>query len=156
MFVVEKIDICRLLARHPKASVQKARELQPDLILLDIGLPKLNGNRSCHQICRIVPAAIILFGSQISDADVVEEALSIGAKGYVLKQGAGQRPRDCSRSCSTWRALCQYRSCKIPRDIILGLTSSVLHVRMSLSLLKLLHSQRKHRAGARAIPSRVR
>jgi len=73
-----------------------------------------------HQICRIVPAAIILFVSQISDADVVEEALSNGAKGYVLKQGRGQRARACSRSCSTWRALCQYRSCKIPRDIVLG------------------------------------
>lgn len=70
-------------------AVQKARELQPDLILLDIGLPKLNGINAADQISRIVPAATILFVSQISDPDVVEEALSTGAKGYVWKQEAG-------------------------------------------------------------------
>lgn len=70
-------------------AVKKARQLQPDLILLDIGLPKLNGIEACHQISRIVPAVIILFVSQDGDADVVEEALRNEAKGYVLKQDAG-------------------------------------------------------------------
>lgn len=68
--------------------VQKARELQPDLILLDIGLPTLNGIEAARRISQFVPAAIILFVSQGGDAEVVEEALNNGARGYVRKQDA--------------------------------------------------------------------
>jgi len=70
-------------------AVEKAQALKPDLILLDIGLPGLNGIEAAHRISRLNPAATILFVSQISDADVVQEALSNGAKGYVWKQDAG-------------------------------------------------------------------
>ena len=69
-------------------AVQKAEELNPDLILLDIGLPKLNGIEAAHRIARLVPAAKILFLSQETDADVVAAVLSDGAKGYVHKQNA--------------------------------------------------------------------
>jgi DNA-binding NarL/FixJ family response regulator len=69
-------------------AVQKAEELQPDLILLDIGLPTLNGIEAAHRISRLVPAAKILFVSQESDTDVVAAALSNGAKGYLRKQDA--------------------------------------------------------------------
>jgi len=60
------------------------------LILLDIGLPKLNGIEAAHRISRLVPAAKILFVSQENDADVVSAALSNGAKGYVLKLDANR------------------------------------------------------------------
>ena len=66
-------------------AVQKAEELKPDLILLDIGLPTLNGIEASHRISGLVPAATILFVMQESDADVIAAALSNGAKGYVLK-----------------------------------------------------------------------
>jgi DNA-binding NarL/FixJ family response regulator len=69
-------------------AVQKAEESQPDLILLDIGLPKLNGIEAAHRISRLVPSAKILFISQESDTDVVAAALSNGAKGYLRKQNA--------------------------------------------------------------------
>jgi DNA-binding NarL/FixJ family response regulator len=59
------------------------------LIVLDIGLPSLNGIDAAHRISRLIPATTILFVSQISDADVVQEALSNGAKGYVWKVDAG-------------------------------------------------------------------
>ena len=71
-------------------AVEKAQALKPDLILIDIGLPSLNGIEAAHRICRLVPTSTILFVSQISDADVVQEALSNGAKGYVWKQDAGE------------------------------------------------------------------
>jgi DNA-binding NarL/FixJ family response regulator len=61
-------------------AIQKAEESQPDLILLDIGLPTLNGIEAAHRISRLVPAAKILFVSQENDADVVSAALSNGAK----------------------------------------------------------------------------
>jgi DNA-binding NarL/FixJ family response regulator len=68
--------------------VQKAEELQPDLVLLDIGLPKLNGIEAARRIRKLAPESKIIFLSQESDADVVEEALSSGALGYVVKTRA--------------------------------------------------------------------
>jgi DNA-binding NarL/FixJ family response regulator len=71
-------------------AVQKAKELQPDLILLDVGLPTLNGIEVAHRISRLAQNATILFVSQQNDADVVGTAQSNGAKGYLLKLDAGQ------------------------------------------------------------------
>jgi DNA-binding NarL/FixJ family response regulator len=70
-------------------AVQKATELRPDLILLDIGLPKLNGIEAARQIRKLIPEAKVIFLSQQSSADVVVEALSFGAQGYVFKTSAG-------------------------------------------------------------------
>ena len=66
-------------------AVQKAEELQPDLILLDIGLPNLNGIEVARRVGKLVPSAKILFLSQESSPEVVREALSLGVQGYVLK-----------------------------------------------------------------------
>ena len=71
------------------AAVQKAEELKPDLILLDIGLPGLNGIEAGRQIRKLVPSAKIIFLTQESSEDVVQEALSLGALGYVVKTRAG-------------------------------------------------------------------
>jgi DNA-binding NarL/FixJ family response regulator len=70
-------------------AVQKAVELKPDLILMDIGLPSLNGIEAARQIRKLVPEAKIIFLSQESSADVVQVALSFGAQGYVVKMRAG-------------------------------------------------------------------
>ena len=70
-------------------AIQKAVELKPDLILLDIGLPTLNGLEAARQIRKLVPESKIIFLTQESSADVVQEALSIGAWGYVVKIRAG-------------------------------------------------------------------
>jgi DNA-binding NarL/FixJ family response regulator len=71
-------------------AVQKAEELQPDLILLDIGLPRLNGIEAAQRIRRLSPKSKILFVSQESSADVVQRVLSLGACGYVVKMDAGR------------------------------------------------------------------
>ena len=71
-------------------AVQKAAELQPDLILLDIGLPRLNGLEAALRITRLVPSATILFISQNNDPDVVAEAIGKGAGGFVRKQHANK------------------------------------------------------------------
>ena len=70
-------------------AVRKAEQLRPDLILLDIGLPNLNGIEASKRISKLVPNAKILFLSQESSADVVREALNLGAKGYLHKLHAG-------------------------------------------------------------------
>jgi DNA-binding NarL/FixJ family response regulator len=71
-------------------AVRKAEELTPDLILLDIGLPGVNGIEAARRIIRLHPSnSKILFVSQQSDPEVVQEALSVGARGYLLKSDAG-------------------------------------------------------------------
>jgi DNA-binding NarL/FixJ family response regulator len=70
-------------------AVQKAEELRPDLILLDIGLPRLNGIEAARRIRKAAPDSKILFVSQESSADVAQEALRSGAWGYVIKAHAG-------------------------------------------------------------------
>jgi two-component system, NarL family, response regulator NreC len=69
-------------------AVRKAKELRPDLILLDISLPHLNGIEAARQIRKLVPASKILFLTQESSAYLAQEALRLGADGYVLKMSA--------------------------------------------------------------------
>jgi DNA-binding NarL/FixJ family response regulator len=70
-------------------AVQKAVELKPDLVLMDIGLPCLNGIEAARRIRELVPEAKILFLSQETSAEVIQEALSLGTSGYVVKVNAG-------------------------------------------------------------------
>jgi DNA-binding NarL/FixJ family response regulator len=70
-------------------AVQKAVELKPNLVLMDIGLPSQNGIEAARQVRELVPDAKIIFLSQESSAEVVQEALSFGAQGYVVKIRAG-------------------------------------------------------------------
>jgi DNA-binding NarL/FixJ family response regulator len=69
-------------------AVQRAVELKPDLILLDIGLPSLNGIEAARKIRNLVPESKIIFLTQESSAEVVQEALRTGARGYVVKTNA--------------------------------------------------------------------
>jgi len=74
-------------ADGPEA-IQKAEELKPDLIVLDIGLPKLNGIEAARRIRQSSPGSKIVFLSQNNDLDVVRAALGTGALGYVHKTDA--------------------------------------------------------------------
>jgi DNA-binding NarL/FixJ family response regulator len=71
-------------------AVHQAEALQPDLILLDIGLPGLNGIDAARRIGKLAPNTRIIFLTQESSADVVREAFSLGAWGYMVKVQAGQ------------------------------------------------------------------
>jgi len=68
-------------------AVQKAKELRPDLILLDIGLPTLDGMSAAREIGKFSKCRII-FVTQQSGADLIQEALALGAWGYVVKARA--------------------------------------------------------------------
>jgi DNA-binding NarL/FixJ family response regulator len=87
--------ICSMLGKIPDLqiigavsdgleAVRKAEELQPDLILLDVGLPMLNGFEAARQIRTTSPKSKIIFVTQEPASDVVPEALNLGA-GYVWK-----------------------------------------------------------------------
>lgn len=66
-------------------AIQKAEELKPDMVLLDIGLPTVNGIEVARQIRRLNPEAKIIFLTSVCDALVVQEAIALGAWGYVVK-----------------------------------------------------------------------
>lgn len=71
-------------------AIQLAQHLQPDLILLDIGLPQLNGIEVARTIRDVSPTSRILFMSENRSPDIAEAALSTGASGYVVKSDAGR------------------------------------------------------------------
>jgi len=76
------------MASDGSEAVQKAMELQPDLILLDLCLPKLSGIEAARRIRITSPGSQILFVSDARDPDVVQAAFSAGGRGYVLKSDA--------------------------------------------------------------------
>ena len=69
-------------------AVAQAQNLKPDIILMDIGLPTVNGLDAARQISGLAPLARIVFLTQRTDVDVVREAFTVGAWGYVHKQNA--------------------------------------------------------------------
>jgi DNA-binding NarL/FixJ family response regulator len=69
--------------------VLQAQELQANLVIMDLSLPKLNGFEAARQILQHSPHSIILFLSQESSTEVIQAALASGAKGYVIKERAG-------------------------------------------------------------------
>jgi DNA-binding NarL/FixJ family response regulator len=92
--------VCSILGRRPALkvvgeaadgleAVQKAEKLRPNLILLDIGLPILNGIEAARRIRSLSPESKLLFVTQESSDDVVQQALGLGALGYVVKTHAG-------------------------------------------------------------------
>jgi DNA-binding NarL/FixJ family response regulator len=86
-----KIPRLRIVAQASDGgeAVRKAEELQPDLILMDIGLPSLSGIEAARRIRKLAPMSKVLFLSQETSGDVVEEAWRLGASGYVVKTHAG-------------------------------------------------------------------
>ena len=71
-------------------AAQKAVELKPDLVLLSVGLPKLNGIEAAKRIRVAVPGVKLLFATQIIDPEVMTGAMSDGAHGYIWKMDASR------------------------------------------------------------------
>jgi DNA-binding NarL/FixJ family response regulator len=70
-------------------AVQLAKALQPDVILLDIGLPGINGLEAARQIGEVAGKARVIFLTQETSPEVVQEAFDLGAWGYIIKAQAG-------------------------------------------------------------------
>jgi DNA-binding NarL/FixJ family response regulator len=114
IFIVDDYEpwrrtVCSILAQYKDLevvgecsdgleAVQKSAELQPDLVLLDIGLPDLNGLEAARQIRQVSPGSKILFLTTHNSPELVQESLRTGAMGFVEKSDAG---RDLLRAVST-------------------------------------------------------
>ena len=71
-------------------ALQKAESLQPDVMVLDITMPKLNGLEVCRLARQRTPATEVLFVTQHDSPQMMREALAAGAKGYVVKSNAAR------------------------------------------------------------------
>ena len=88
---LEKLPQLKLVgeASDGLEAVQKTQELQPDMILLDVNLPKLNGFEVARRVREHTPQLKITFFSADRSFDTAEDALRMGAYGYVVKSNAG-------------------------------------------------------------------
>jgi DNA-binding NarL/FixJ family response regulator len=77
-------------AKDGRESVDLARRMKPDVVLLDIGMPNLNGLEAARQILAVSPDAAILILTMHDTDQVVREVLRVGARGFLLKSDAGR------------------------------------------------------------------
>jgi DNA-binding NarL/FixJ family response regulator len=82
-----KFDVVGM-ADNGRALVQAAEQLRPDVILLDISMPELNGIEAARKLRKLVPNAKLIFVTMHTDATFVTEAMRAGGSGYVAKQSA--------------------------------------------------------------------
>jgi DNA-binding NarL/FixJ family response regulator len=76
-------------AENGRSGVEQALLLNPELILLDVSMPVMGGFAAARELRHLMPRLLIIFVSHFSDRAYAEEALEIGASGYVLKRTAG-------------------------------------------------------------------
>jgi DNA-binding NarL/FixJ family response regulator len=90
--LLERTHIVQVVAEAADGldAVQKAQELQPELILLDVGLPKLSGLQALRLIKECAPHARVLFVSENRSWEIAQEAFQIGALGYLVKSDVGR------------------------------------------------------------------
>lgn len=73
-----------------REAVELAKKLKPDVVVLDIAMPELNGLEATHQILKAAPATEVLILTMHESEQLVREVLDAGARGYVLKSDAGR------------------------------------------------------------------
>jgi DNA-binding NarL/FixJ family response regulator len=99
-------------AADGRAAVEAARKLEPDVIVLDIGMPELNGLEATRQIRNAVPDAEILILTMHESEQLIRDVLAAGARGYLLKTDAG---RDLISAIETVRRHKPYFTSKVAK-----------------------------------------
>ena len=76
------------VATDGRVLLELAASTQPEIIILDVAMPRLNGMDACAQLRRGIPKAKLIFLTAQEDPDLAREAIRLGASGYLVKSGA--------------------------------------------------------------------
>jgi DNA-binding NarL/FixJ family response regulator len=127
--------ICALLRKHPemevigqaadgRTAVDMVRQLRPDVVVMDIGMPNLNGIEATHQMVAENPHIKVMALSTHSDGSVVAKMIKAGATGYMLKESAFSELLDGLRTMAEGKTyLCSKISKVVFADYINLLTN---------------------------------
>src|SRR5437588_4034174 len=144
---VVRRGLCALLQAQPdweicgeandgREALEKAQKLKPDVVILDIGMPSLNGLEATRQILKSNPQTKVLILTLHDSDQVVREVLNAGARGFLLKSDAA---RDLVAAVEGLRRDKTYFSCKVAAMVLEGYlkngTPSAAPVPPSRSLL---------------------
>src|SRR5471032_3097794 len=77
-------------AKTGREAVRLTAELRPEVVVMDIAMPMLNGLQATRQILKAFPATKVLILSAHSDAEYIEQVVKVGALGYLVKQSSGE------------------------------------------------------------------
>lgn len=77
-------------AANGRDAVERIKELKPDVVVMDLTMPQLNGLEATRQILRDAPRTAVMILSVNESEDIVHEVLSAGARGFMLKSDAGK------------------------------------------------------------------
>ena len=99
-------------AENGREAVELAEKLKPDIVILDIVMPMLNGVETTRQLLRTVPNTRVLVLSSYSEHDRVEQLIEAGASGYVVKQSAGDELLNAVRQIQQGGAFLSPAVCK--------------------------------------------
>lgn len=102
-------------AANGRDAVRAARDLQPDVVIMDLAMPELNGTEATHQIHDACPGTQVLVLSMHSTAEHIYRAFQAGAQGYLLKESAGPELLAAVRTVHAGR---RYLSQKIAETVV--------------------------------------
>ena len=111
-------------APNGRLAVQQAQQLAPDVVVMDIAMPELNGIDAARQIREVSPATQVVILSMYSTTEHIRHALEAGVKGYLLKEAAGTEVVDAVRAVHAGRRyLCKKITEAVVDDYVLQHTA---------------------------------
>ena len=109
-------------ATNGREAVERVQDLLPDLVLMDVAMPEMNGLEATRQIKARFPQVRVLILTQHDDREYVEPMLRAGASGYVLKRSGGREVINAIRQVYEFGA---YLEPSITRQVIDGITQPI-------------------------------
>lgn len=98
-----------------RALVQEAQRLRPDIVLLDISMPLLNGLDAARQLTKLVPDCKLIFLTVHATPSYVAEAFKVGASGYLIKQSAAEELKEAIQAVRRGQ---HYMTPSVTKDLV--------------------------------------